>query len=395
MRDFQLALLTWYDAQKRDLPWRRSHDIYAVWVSETMLQQTTVAAVLPYFERWMAAFPTLQDLARAPRGKVERFWAGLGYYSRCRRLHEAARQVADQGWPRTSQDWTRLPGVGCYTANAVASIAQNETVAVVDGNVERVFARATCSDATGAALRRQAQAWADQCLHRERPGDWNQALMELGALVCRPRDPNCPVCPVASFCQSQEAGTQSCYPRPSPKPKVVELEHEIWIPVVGEAVGLRQSPEGEWWQGLWGFPRFADKTQLEQITLSREPRLIGSFRHTVTCHRISVRVSIVTPPTRSKALNWFAWPEVGQLALPAPQKRAWNLGRIALSWTDEPPGLKGEEDELVAGEQRKAVEAKRQDKGQDAQSIFAGEPLAASKVLPSPVALGSLGKETN
>lgn len=217
-------LLAWYDRHRRVLPWRalpgERPDAYRVWVSEIMLQQTTIAAVKPYFERFMARFPTVEALAAAPSESVMQAWAGLGYYSRARNLHACAKAVADQHggrFPDTEQELRVLPGIGAYTAGAVASIAFNRPAAAVDGNVERVITRlfAIAEEVPGAKplIREQVLA----LLPQGRPGDFAQALMDLGATICTPRSPACGLCPWREPCRARIEGTQETFPRKAAK----------------------------------------------------------------------------------------------------------------------------------------------------------------------------------
>ena len=195
-------LLAWYDAHARDLPWRESRDPYRVWVSEIMLQQTRVAAVIEHYHEFMRRFPAVNKLAAAREASVLAAWSGLGYYRRARMLHAAAKVVArERGsrFPKTADDWRTLPGVGRYTAAAIASIAFGEAVAVVDGNVERVLERIVGRAISGEQIWQQAEGLLD----RNRPGDFNQAMMELGATVCTPRSPACLTCPVVELCATR------------------------------------------------------------------------------------------------------------------------------------------------------------------------------------------------
>jgi A/G-specific adenine glycosylase len=213
-------LLGWYERNQRDLPWRRSRNPYAIWVSEIMLQQTRVAVVVERYQAFMARFPTLLSLALATEEEVLGLWSGLGYYRRARMLHKTAQFVADsfQGnLPQTSAELRLLPGIGAYTAAAVASIAHGEPVAVVDGNVERVLCRlegwkAGSRSGGGNAVRRKIEELAARLVDPGRPGDFNQAMMELGATLCLPRNPLCLVCPLASECKTQ--GEHETAPRP-------------------------------------------------------------------------------------------------------------------------------------------------------------------------------------
>ena len=242
------ALLAWYRKGGRDLPWRRTRDPYSIWISEVMLQQTRVSTVVPYFLRFMRRFPNVRSLARAKLQAVLKAWQGLGYYARARNLREAARRiVGGGGFPRSAAAWRRLPGVGEYTASAVASITLGEPVAVFDGNVRRVAARLSGGE-TG--LREIVQA----SLDRRSPGDYNQALMELGQVVCRPLDPGCPSCPLRGECRWFRSGRRR--PMPAPRPAAPRPHREIGVGVVRRAgrilVGRR--PESGLLGGLWEFP---------------------------------------------------------------------------------------------------------------------------------------------
>lgn len=214
------ALLAWYDVHRRDLPWRRTRDPYAIWVSEIMLQQTRVAAVVEHYHDFLRRFPTVFALAKAPEQDVLAAWSGLGYYRRARMLHSAAQAVATsrQGvMPQTAAELRTLPGVGSYTSAAIASIAYNEPVAVVDGNVERVLCRLAGWDANG-GHEAKVQELAGRLVDPERPGDFNQAMMELGATVCVPRSPQCLTCPVAECCRTRGEH------RTAPRARIVNRE---------------------------------------------------------------------------------------------------------------------------------------------------------------------------
>jgi A/G-specific adenine glycosylase len=249
------GLLKWYGANRRDLPWRRTCDPYAIWISEVMLQQTQVATVIPYFERWMSRFPIVESLAEADEQDVLSLWQGLGYYRRAKLLRKGACWIVANGWPSDVAAWREVPGVGEYTAAAIGSIAQNLPAAVVDGNVERVFARFTASDLVGTGLLRAARVWAADVLVLEHHGDWNQALMELGATVCTPRDPKCSQCPIEERCVARQTWTVDRFPVAEAKPAIVCETHTVWVPLFEGRFGVRQIPEGQWWAGMWEFPR--------------------------------------------------------------------------------------------------------------------------------------------
>jgi A/G-specific adenine glycosylase len=217
LSEFRKQLLGWFRQFQRDLPWRRTKDPYRIWLSEIMLQQTRVAAVIPYYERFLERFPHMQALAEAPQEEVLRLWSGLGYYSRGRNLQRAAQQiVAKHGgvFPRTETQVLALPGIGRYTAAAILSIAFGAKHAVLDGNVARVLARldAVQGDLRDAARWQALQKSADGLLDPESPSDWNQGMMELGAVICTPRSPQCLLCPVSRFCRARQLGLAESLP---------------------------------------------------------------------------------------------------------------------------------------------------------------------------------------
>ena len=270
-------LLKWYDRHRRNLPWRRSPDPYRVWLAEAMLQQTRVAAVEPYYQRFLQLFPSVEVLARARPQTVLRAWAGLGYYSRASALQAAARQIRTRGcFPSTYSEWRALPGVGPYTAAAVASIAFGEPHAVVDGNVRRVLARLfACAEGL--------QERATSLLDRNRPGDFNQALMELGATICRPRDPPCLKCPLVAHCQAWEAGTVARFPPPRPRRPPQRFRLQLAL-VKRDGQVLLAPPSGRgWWPRFWSLP------ELPHPLLDRLDR-VSSFRHSVTYRNIEIQV---------------------------------------------------------------------------------------------------------
>jgi A/G-specific adenine glycosylase len=225
----RMRLLEWFHKYQRDLPWRRNRDPYRIWLSEIMLQQTRVAAVIPFYERFLEHFPTIAALAAAPEAEVLRLWAGLGYYSRARNLHRAAKEVvAKHGgdFPRSAEHTLALPGIGSYTAAAILSIAFGERHAVLDGNVARVVARlnAVHGDLREGARWQSLQATADALLAPDAPSDWNQAMMELGAMICTPKSPQCLICPVAEFCRARERGLTEVIPEKRKKRATEEIE---------------------------------------------------------------------------------------------------------------------------------------------------------------------------
>jgi A/G-specific adenine glycosylase len=335
------SLLAWYDVHRRDLPWRAGSgaDSYRVWLAETMLQQTRVETVKPYYARWLERFPTLQSLAEAPLDDVLKAWAGLGYYSRARNFHRAVREVAERYGGRVPDEpgaFRALPGVGRYTAGAVMSIAFGRPEPIVDGNVRRVFARLT-DDAspTDAELWRLAEA----LVPGERPGDLNQAVMELGATVCTPRAPRCDACPLRAWCAARAAGTQEQRParkatRPLPHEHVgvAVVEHEgRWL-LVRRPVDARLG-------GMWEFPgtvarhgesaaAAAERGLREGLELEvRAGEAIGTVEHAFSHLRHSyhaLRCALVDGEPRALGWDGWAWAapdELERYALPAAQKR--------------------------------------------------------------------------
>jgi A/G-specific adenine glycosylase len=325
-------LLEWYARCRRDLPWRRNRDPYAIWVSEIMLQQTRVAVVVERYQAFMARFPTLLSLALAPEQEVLALWSGLGYYRRARMLHKTARFVADHyhgNLPQTSEELRLLPGIGAYTAAAVASIAHGEPVAVVDGNVERVLCRlegwkAGSRAGGGALARRRMEALVGKLVDPIYPGDFNQAMMELGATLCLPRNPQCLVCPVAADCKTQ--GEHQSAPRPRMQSR--ETAYALSVRsgrLAGQAhreVMLEQRPDSlSVMPGLWELPALAEAAVPEE-----ELRL--TVRHAIMRVNYYVRIRTVyeddidamTVPGGER--RWIPLHEAGELALTGLARKA-------------------------------------------------------------------------
>jgi A/G-specific adenine glycosylase len=259
IRTLRRRLLAWYEKNRRRLPWRETRDPYRIWVSEVMLQQTQVKTALPYYRRFSKEFPTLRKLADADLGDVLKWWEGLGYYARARNLHRAAGMLAACGGGRVPDRWAdfrALPGVGDYIAAAVLSIAFERPHAVVDGNVKRVLARLRMMGAptNQTASRKIFQAEADRLLDRRRPGDFNQALMELGALVCTPASPSCPACPLARSCAAHLGGAVARYPIRVASRPVPEEQIAVGVVFKNGRVLITRRPAQGLLGGLWEFP---------------------------------------------------------------------------------------------------------------------------------------------
>lgn len=280
----QAKLLTWYDQNKRKLPWREDNDPYRIWVSEVMLQQTTVVAVVPFFEKFMARFPTVHDLANSSLEEVFSYWAGLGYYSRARNLHKAAQEFSAQGFPPTYQELLKFKGLGPYTARAVASFAFNQKVGVLDGNVIRVMSRVfdLPLEWWKPKARQELQDRVDSLVQIERANDLNQALMELGATVCTPKNPACILCPWVKKCQARKNETIGV--RPISRPRKAK-EVWIWKPKLLQRdgkVALIENDYAPFLKGQWIFPG--------EIAIDTKPPKKFSYRHAITHHDIFVIV---------------------------------------------------------------------------------------------------------
>ena len=258
-RALRRALLAWYDREKRDLPWRRTSDPYAIWISETMLQQTRVETVIPYYERFLDRFPTVEALADADSDDLMEHWAGLGYYRRARNLQAAAQRIVEEHageLPDGVDALQELPGIGRYTAGAVASIAFDREAPVVDGNVARVFARlfAMRDEIQGSAAQKRLWEEAERLAAGPRPGDLNQALMELGARVCTPRSPTCLLCPLERHCRGLAEGSPEELPIKKAKKAPAQVEGvAAWVPRKNRWLAVRRPPEGML-GGLWELP---------------------------------------------------------------------------------------------------------------------------------------------
>lgn len=297
MTDFSALIQGWYRQSKRDLPWRNSKDAYKIWLSEIILQQTRVDQGRSYFEKFVHQYPTVFELAEAPQDEVLNLWQGLGYYSRARNLHTAARAIVekyDGEFPSNFKDIIGLKGVGDYTASAIASIAFELPHAVVDGNVYRVlsryFADATPIDSTQG--KKKFKQIAQDLLDETHPGDHNQALMELGALVCLPRNPACENCPLNGSCMAFETGNPHEYPVKEKKTKVRERPIQYLVLTDGEQVLIKKRKKKDIWQGLYDFPSLEQKQTglLKAKDLNRGEiewiREDGQFKHVLSHQRI-------------------------------------------------------------------------------------------------------------
>jgi A/G-specific adenine glycosylase len=308
---FRKRLTDWYRLVRRDLPWRRTSNPFHIWISEIMLQQTRVAAVIPFYEKFLKRFPDIRALASAPEQEVLAHWAGLGYYSRARNLQRAAQAMAagTGGFPAEYDAIRELPGIGDYTAAAVASIAFGKPHAVVDGNVLRVLSRLTndASDIASPRIRKRLTEVAQRLLDPAHPGDYNQAMMELGATVCTPKSPSCQQCPVRDWCEAYRAGTQNQLPVKVRSQKKAEVDLMLLLIERTGRILMRQRPETSGQMpGFWELPVRGDCKSARII------RQVGTFNHqiTFTTYRCEVAVASV----RSETIRGYEWVDFRRLS---------------------------------------------------------------------------------
>ncbi|MBU6375593.1 MAG: A/G-specific adenine glycosylase [Bdellovibrionales bacterium] len=337
--DAILTLSRWFSKRSRALPWRAQPTLYRVWVSEIMLQQTQVATVLPYFERFMERFPTVEALASAEEASVLEVWAGLGYYSRARNLHRGAKQIAKSGFPQNRQAWLEIPGVGPYTAGAICSIALGQPEPILDGNVERVLSRVLLlSRSQGdASFKAHLWRWSGILVRRANrlrvsPSAFNQAVMELGALVCTFKSPRCSQCPLSKNCLASSHGNIENYPGKKPAKEWIQISEvrHAWIFRAqdrSEKILLRKQALGEWREGLWDFP-----AEPPSQAIRKKGKPLGEVltKHVVTRHKISriTRLWSVSNQRHipKKQRGEFSWTDLQEPALPgsAAFQKTWR-----------------------------------------------------------------------
>ncbi|MGQ9657091.1 MAG: A/G-specific adenine glycosylase [Fimbriimonadales bacterium] len=343
VRELRRALLAWFSVHQRPTPWRNNPDPYRVWIAEVMLQQTQTATVVPYYERFLMRFPTVQALAEAPLEEVLRYWEGLGYYARARNLHRAAQIIAQNGGqlPPTAERLRELPGIGAYTAGAIASIAFGQPTPVVDGNVVRVLARLLWLKGDLKAHAAQQHLWqlSGQLIDPQQPGAFNQAIMELGSTVCLPTQPRCGACPVSHLCAAYQRGQPTAVPEPSRRATTrARVDVSAIVQREGRYLLTRRTPDGLW-GGLWEFPRAScdGRESLEsvaqraaaQLSVQVEPlQPLTRLQHAVTTSRIRLYGYLcawITGEARTQgaydAAEWVTPDALAGYPLAAPQRR--------------------------------------------------------------------------
>jgi len=328
------ALQAWFHAHARPLPWRETRDPYAIWVSEVMLQQTQIATVIPYYQRFLEAFPTLTHLASAPRERLLELWSGLGYYRRARYMHQAAQHVRAEFAGRFPSDYASLralPGIGDYTAKAVLSIAFHQPYAVLDGNVARVVARlfALRGNLDQPKFRGAIERELARLLSRRQPGNFNQALMELGQTICLPRAPRCPACPLRKRCRGFDSGDPATYPLPRPRRATESYCLAVALLRRGPRVALVRGLDEGLLVDLWNFPAAFGRSPREARERLREKlhllahlscclgEPLAEFHHTITFRSIRGRVYAVEGCRRITrgAIRWFDLRRLPQAAI--------------------------------------------------------------------------------
>lgn len=360
---FRKALLSWYDKRKRSLPWRATSHPYPIWISEIMLQQTQVETVIPYYQRFLKKFPDLHRLAAAHEEQVLKSWEGLGYYRRARALHQAAKIIAydyQLQLPKTAAEWMQLPGIGRYTANAIASMAYQEPVAVLDGNVKRVLARMNCFQpfiedrSSEVVLWQLAELW----LERKRPGDYNQAVMELGALVCVEKEPACHQCPVMNWCRARKLGQQAYYPKRKKRKTIPHFQ--VAVAVIRNQQGqwlIGQRPATAMLGGLWEFPggkvrnhetppqalhrEIREELGVEIILEKPLPVIKHAYTHfKITLHAFISHIQGTQPPLAKyhQQLRWLTLEQFSQVPIPGANKKLLALIK-EVSQSHEPERL--------------------------------------------------------
>jgi A/G-specific adenine glycosylase len=303
----QKRLLHWFGQNGRDLPWRKARDPYAIWISEVMLQQTRVVTVIPYYQRFLKSFPTVHHLAKSDLSKVLKIWEGLGYYSRARNLHRASRIILNHfkgKLPDHPADLLKLPGIGKYTAGAILSIAYNKEAPILDGNVKRVLSRLFGISGHGASGKAEGLLWkiSGSLIPKGRSNSFNQAIMDLGAMICTPKDPSCHHCPLLRYCKAKASGNPEKYPPRGVKKRIPHIEAISGVILRNGKVLLNQRPPTGLLGGLWEFPnwrredngrlrlRLRDHVKKEMGMNVRVKEPFGIFKQTFTHFKLTLRV---------------------------------------------------------------------------------------------------------
>lgn len=334
---FQRNILTWFDQHgRKDLPWQKDRTPYRVWLSETMLQQTQVATVIPYFNAFIAKFPDIESLANAPVDEVLHLWSGLGYYARARNLHKTAQLVAERGsFPDNLDEIVDLPGIGLSTAGAILSIAFNKSHPILDGNVKRVLARFRAVDGWpgNSAVNKKLWEISAKLTPAERVADYTQAMMDLGATVCTRSKPACEACPLSADCLARLAGNSSAYPTPKPA-KILPVKQLILLVLsnADKQILLEKRPSAGIWGGLWSLPEFDNVEAARDWCFSRNihiagERMLATRRHTFSHYHLDYTPLLIQSDNpinfvmEANQTVWYKTGQINKLGLAAPVKR--------------------------------------------------------------------------
>lgn len=348
---FSAAVLEWFDGHgRKDLPWQQNINPYRVWVSEIMLQQTQVSTVLDYFQRFMQALPTVHDLARASEDEVLHLWTGLGYYSRARNLHKASQIVVKQfagEFPRSVEQLSELPGIGRSTAGAIASISMGIRAPILDGNVKRVLTRYQAIHGYPGTSENSQKLWAlaEKLTPNHRLNDYTQAMMDLGATLCTRSKPSCLLCPVQKDCKAYWLGTPTAFPEPKPRKTLPERQRlMLLLADNNNQLLLYKRPSTGLWGGLWSFPEFADKTELDtflqqhQLSISQQTEL-KTVSHTFSHFQLHIQPWLIRSCTNKHGIAegdwvWYNLADAPKLGLAAPVKKLVKTATQRLSVGD-------------------------------------------------------------
>lgn len=353
MTDFAQAILAWYQIYgRKNLPWQQDKTAYRVWVSEIMLQQTQVATVIPYYHQFMQRFPTVEDLAQASQDEVLHLWTGLGYYARARNLHKAAQQIVNQynaQFPQELSALNALPGIGRSTAAAILSSVYDLPHAILDGNVKRVLARCFAITGWSGHKKVEQQLWhyAEQHTPNQQVADYNQAMMDMGALICTRTKPKCTICPIAAFCQAYQQGNPQDYPEK--KPKSVKPVKQTWFMILQyqDEIWLEQRAPVGIWGGLYAFPEMAQQ-QVSSFLLQQQiqphqldsTQILGAFRHIFSHFQLEITPVLLilnAKPFRVAEANngiWYSLHQSPEVGLAAPVKLLLDQLKLMLSTTE-------------------------------------------------------------
>lgn len=343
LKRFRGSLADWYSKNRRDLPWRRTRDPYSIWISEMMLQQTRVDTVIPYYERFLSRYPTVEDLANAETDQVLNLWSGLGYYQRARSLHSAAKEIVSRfngKLPDDPEKIRELPGIGPYSAGAILSIAFEKKQPILDGNVIRLLSRVFLLGGDPAQAENRERLWqlAAEVLPQKNFGDFNQAMMEIAALICTPRAPKCPICPLQSICRAFQSGDPEKYPEKAAKQKSTTISYAFAI-VRRNGSYLLFRREKSPMKGMWEFPSVEAEGELfamEQLrkhlqddySVSTESwGFAGSTKHSIMNHRISASYFIAEAKKGAKSESWISREKMDLLPLTTLTKKGLKFDR--------------------------------------------------------------------